>query len=612
MAFVPRVHNRAVPAANQSCLVREARAEQRKHREAIQRMKPAINNKWGQTWNGVKETKRASYSHVRTNLKRAQLEDERAQAIEMENFKLLEKLSKILERPQDPTHRTREWGGGVRLTATQVPVIDHAVPAKTTAFGAAVEGTSLNFGMRTQQQTEIVMANHKLVKRIQMCKPTYDRQKQLDDAKERERWLWNQAIANRPLDAQFGPRHRLRPQSAPLSGQRGSQVQPSGDGQPQLVGTYVRRPGSATTTDGPPQASRPVRPQTARPAKLERRPSEMSRRSDADKSVLAVLDLLAQQRSKITSLHDLRRQKDALMESVYTPPSEVRVELIEANDVVINLTTSPACSGSPDALIVLVHGGLFMSGSPRASQHLATKLCAELGVAIATPVMRLAPEHPYPAALDDLKAAYSYLAQNGIHEQLPPTKIGLFAESSGGALAASLVQSQIAESEPLPACVVLASPWLDLSCEGGSFLVNEAYDLMMRKDRMQGIAKAYLGGTIDPTDPLCSPLLAPMGPAFAFPPTLIHVCQNELLLDDALMFAEHCRAAGCDITVKEFDQALHAWHTYFPIMPVAEQALGEAAAFFRAQMQLRAPDTWAPLETLAEVDAEDAEGARSP
>jgi len=371
----------------------------------------------------------------------------------------------------------------------------------------------------------------------------------------------------------------------------------------------VRRPGGGEGVAG---VARPVRPQTARPAKIERRPSELTRRSDADKSVLAVLDLLAQQRSKITSLSDLRQQKDMLMESVYTPPAEVRVELIEASDVVINLTTSPACARSPEALILLVHGGLFMSGSPRASQHLATKLCVDLGVAVATPQMRLAPEHPYPAALDDLKAAYAHLTQKGFDgASPPPSKIGLFAESSGGALAVCMVQSLIATGEPPPSCLVLSSPWLDMSCEGGSFLVNEAYDLMMRKDRMQGIAKAYLAGHRDPTDPLCSPLLHPPGPAFALPPTLVHVCQNELLLDDSLTFAEHCKAAGCDITVEEFDQALHAWHTYFPIMPIAEVALKKVATFFRAQLHLepveRALGRLAPLSEDELLEAEEDE-----
>merc|ERR1719484_458171 len=136
MAFVPRIHNRQTPTVNQAVFVRSSLDQQRKHREAVARMKPAIDNKWGREINGYKETKRPTYTHVRTNLKRAQLEDERAQAIELENFHLLEKLSKILERPHNPTSGTREWGNGMRLDANQVPIMDHLVPANTTTFGA--------------------------------------------------------------------------------------------------------------------------------------------------------------------------------------------------------------------------------------------------------------------------------------------------------------------------------------------------------------------------------------------------------------------------------------------------------------------------------------------
>ena len=216
MAFVPKVHNRTMPIANQALHVRSSLEHQRKHREAITRMQPAINNKWGGECNGVKETKKAMYMHVRANLKRVQLEDERAQAVELENFHLLEKLSKILERPHNPTVRSREWGGGVRLDANQVPIMDHLVPPKTTTFGAAVEAGSLNIGMRERQQHEIVKQNHQLVKRIQMCKPAYDRRQQLNHDRDKQRWLWNQDVANRPLEyaAPTAGRSRRRPASA--------------------------------------------------------------------------------------------------------------------------------------------------------------------------------------------------------------------------------------------------------------------------------------------------------------------------------------------------------------------------------------------------------------
>merc|ERR1719230_1599364 len=111
-----------------------------------------------------------------------------------------------------------------------------------------------------------------------------------------------------------------------------------------------------------------------------------------------------------------------------------------------------------------------------------------------------------------------------------------------------MLQSLRAEgvaAEAVPCCVALSSPWLDLTCDGGSYVVNEAYDLMMRKDRLMGIATAYLGGGVPASDPRASPLLAPEADGlYQLPPTLVHVCKNELLLDDSLILGEYCRNAG--------------------------------------------------------------------
>ena len=129
--------------------------------------------------------------------------------------------------------------------------MDHSVPEKTTMFGAAVEAGSLNFGVRTAQQMEIVLQNHRLVKRIQMCKPTYDRRQHLEDARERERWLWNQAIANRPLDqAARVRRPPSRPHSAAAALER-----------PRLVGASGRAGvGGSASTSGLGVPGRPAKP----------------------------------------------------------------------------------------------------------------------------------------------------------------------------------------------------------------------------------------------------------------------------------------------------------------------------------------------------------------
>lgn len=227
-----------------------------------------------------------------------------------------------------------------------------------------------------------------------------------------------------------------------------------------------------------------------------------------------------------------------------------------------------------------------MSGSPLTAKHVAAKMCSDLGVTVATPQLRLAPENPYPAALDDLKAAYAFLRQHGVDPAMasaPPLRVALYAENSGGALALSLVHALIATDDLMPCAMAMCSPWLDLTCENGSFTVNESCDPVMRKDKLHGIAKAYLGGAALPSDPIASPLLAPSS-AFALPPTLVHVSRNELLLDDSLILEEKCRSAGADVSVKEWARVLHGWHTFFPVMPAALQAVDEVVDFLRKHL----------------------------
>ncbi len=151
--------------------------------------------------------------------------------------------------------------------------------------------------------------------------------------------------------------------------------------------------------------------------------------------------------------------------------AESHISLLDAGGVeleVVRAARAPAAAAeaTPEPLLLLVHGGLFMSGSPRAVRHVAARLSAELGIAVATPKLRLAPEHPYPAALDDLATAYEWLERHGVGAEgaAPPSRLALVAESSGGALALALLHRRHAAGAAPPCALALVSPWLDMTC----------------------------------------------------------------------------------------------------------------------------------------------------
>ena len=154
MAFVPKVHNRPTPMSSRRVNHELQRKHYERHLLALDSSKAAVNNKWG-----ASDGKQASYPHLRDNLKRSQLQEERNAEIELENYLLLTKLGKILERSDDPTKGTREYGNGYRLDANQVPVLDHCMPSHTDMRGAAVEPSSLNISVRIKLQDKIAKEN---------------------------------------------------------------------------------------------------------------------------------------------------------------------------------------------------------------------------------------------------------------------------------------------------------------------------------------------------------------------------------------------------------------------------------------------------------------------
>ncbi len=222
----------------------------------------------------------------------------------------------------------------------------------------------------------------------------------------------------------------------------------------------------------------------------------------------------------------------------------------------------------PLATLVYLHGGAYFTGSPQSYRPI-TGAFARAGFDVVAPIYRLAPQHPFPAALDDVVAAYSKLAAR---EAGPLVVAG---DSAGGGLALALMISLRDRGAPLPRAAALFSPWTDLAATGASVRDNDERDPIFTRRALKRAARQYLGKA-SARDPLASPLYADLR---GLPPLLIHVGADELLLDDARRLAERAGAAGSPVELKIWPLAPHGWQLGNAFMPEARRSIAEAAQF---------------------------------
>jgi acetyl esterase/lipase len=188
---------------------------------------------------------------------------------------------------------------------------------------------------------------------------------------------------------------------------------------------------------------------------------------------------------------------------------------------------------------------------------------------------RLAPEHPFPAALEDAVAVYRWLAG-----RFDPRRIAFMGDSAGGGLALATLYKLRDEGLALPAAAVAVSPWTDLALTGRSLQANAAADPMLNVANLPALANDYLCGA-DPRNHYASPLY---GDAAGLPPTLIHVGSDEILRDDAIRMAEKLKAAGCDVEIEVWPRMPHAWHLFARIIPEGRRALARIGAFLQQRL----------------------------
>lgn len=230
--------------------------------------------------------------------------------------------------------------------------------------------------------------------------------------------------------------------------------------------------------------------------------------------------------------------------------------------------------------ILYVHGGAFVAFSPLTHRRLTTALVRASGVPAFVVSYRLAPEHPFPAALDDVLTAYDALLDRGI----PPSGIVLAGDSAGGGLvlSAGLALKARAARDCAPAAIVAYSPWTDLLATGDSIRSNAASDDMLVGEHARESAASYAPTDDAARDPLASPLY---GDLRGFPPALLFASESEILRDDAVRFAERARAAGAPVELILEPGMPHVWPIFFDVVPEAKRTIGQSAAYIRSKLR---------------------------
>ncbi|MEM9063385.1 MAG: alpha/beta hydrolase fold domain-containing protein [Pseudomonadota bacterium] len=232
-----------------------------------------------------------------------------------------------------------------------------------------------------------------------------------------------------------------------------------------------------------------------------------------------------------------------------------------------------ASRGRPDRrrVILYFHGGAYIAGSHRTHKHLAAALAGAAGVRAIIPDYRLAPNHPFPAAVEDAVSAYQHLLAAGYDA----SEIAIAGDSAGGGLGLALLLKLRDEDLPRPACYVGFSPWADLSGESETLVSNASRDVMLPISRMNDATGFVLNGH-DPKDPLASPVFGEWSDP---PPAILFASRHEVLLGDAKRMAEVLRAAGGDVTLELWRHTPHAWPIFVGRLPEADQAVATAGAF---------------------------------
>jgi monoterpene epsilon-lactone hydrolase len=280
--------------------------------------------------------------------------------------------------------------------------------------------------------------------------------------------------------------------------------------------------------------------------------------------------------SRDTSVDQMRRDWDAAFGGTTAP---VTCERVSAGSV-DGEWISPA--GAPqDRAILYFHGGGFRIGSVSSHRDLIAQIAVASHCRVLAINYRLAPEHRFPAALDDALAAYEWMRDEG----RKPANIVFAGDSAGGNLVLAAMLALRERGLPLPVAGVLMSPWTDLAATGASYVTRAEADPIHQRPMILALAESYLGKRGNPRDALVSPLYAELT---GLPPLLIQVGDRETVLDDSIVFTANARAAGVDVDLQVWDGMIHVFQMLGAELPEAHQAIDSIAGFLNRFLHVKA------------------------
>ena len=272
------------------------------------------------------------------------------------------------------------------------------------------------------------------------------------------------------------------------------------------------------------------------------------------KELQAVIDLLTsrQQASKLT-IQDARAGKTIIMRNIGCD-TQVDVTSVDANGVLAEWVAAP--NANDNCAVLFLHGGAYILGSIESNRELAARISKSTRSRVLNIEYRLAPENPLLAAVEDATDAYRWVLDQGID----PAQIAIAGASAGGGLTVAALASFRDSGNPMPACAVCISPWVDLECIGETMTSKAGVDPMIQRDGLVGIANICLT---------------------ELPPTLVLVGTWETLLSDSTRLVEKAESAGVDVTLEQWDEMIHVWPISAPVLPEGQQAIDRIGEFVR-------------------------------